>query len=389
MAKFRHYLILTAVIAVLTTMPFGIATQPVQGKHLSVATGRDHCLEEKVAFTSTRDHPTIGSAEIYLMNLDGTNVERITDNLVGDAFPDLRPDGKRIVFDSNRLRAEGDSILRSDLFVMKTDGSEQTFIARGSSADWSPDGKSVTFHASASGLTTPIRQDPGGPTIDSDLFIVNVGAALDEGANPTNITNTPAQIEEDPNWSPDGEKIVYTRFDAGDDPNRPSSQEIFVVNADGSGTPEQLTLNSSDERAPAWSPDGTRIVFMCRYGGTDFEICIMNADGSGLVQVTDNLVQELSIRWTVGGDQLVFNRGVPPAPGGNQIFSINVDGTGETQLTNTLAGTNIAAAPGLARVKDAGGECDAGFRSSVAAVRPTLIDSPWKVAGALVTRRRQ
>jgi len=250
-------------------MPFGIATQPVQGKHLGVATGRDHCLEERVAFTSTRDHPTQGSAEIYLMNLDGTNAERVTDNLVGDALPDLRPDGKSIVFDSNRLRVEGDSILRSDLFVMKTDGSEQTFLARGSSADWSPDGKSVTFHASASGLTTPIRQDPGGPTIDSDIFIVNVGAALDEGAEPTNITNTPAQIEEQPDWSPDGEKIVYTRFDVGDDPARPTGMEIFVVNADGSGMPDRLTDNSEEERAPAWSPDGTRIVFMCRYGGTE------------------------------------------------------------------------------------------------------------------------
>jgi TolB protein len=185
---------------------------------------------------------------------------------------------------------------------------------------------------------------------------VNVGAALDEGAAPTNITNTPTQIEEDPNWSPDGQKIVYTRFNVGDpNPSQPTTMEIFVVNADGSGTPEPLTVNSAEERAPAWSPDGTRIVFMCRYGGTDFEICIMNADGSGLVQVTDNPVQELSLRWSVGGDQFVFNR---PVAGRNQIFSINVDGTGETQLTNSLQGATLFPAPGLARVKDRFGECD-------------------------------
>lgn len=358
MTKFRHYLTLTAAIGVLTlTMSFAIATQPAHGRYLGVAAARDQCMEEKIAFTSTSDNP---NPEIYLMNPDGTDVERITDNLVGDAFPRLRPDGRRIVFDSNRLRAEGDSILRSDLFVMKTDGSEQTFVARGSSAVWSPDGKRLTFHASASGLTTPIRQDPGGPTIDSDIFIVNVGAALDEGTEPTNITNTPTEIEEDPNWSPDGEKIVYTRFNVGDNPNQPTGMEIFMVNADGSGTPEQLTFNSAEERAPSWSPDGSRILFMCRYGGPDFEICIMNADGSGLVQVTHNFVQELSIQWSVGGDQLVFNR--PVAPGRQQIFSINVDGTGEMQLTDTPVGTNLFPAPGLARVHQSG-PCDADLGS--------------------------
>jgi TolB protein len=380
MTRFRHYPMVTAAIGVLTlTMAFAIATQSAQGKHLGVATARDQCLEERVAFTSTRDLP---AAEIYLMNLDGTNVERVTDNLVGDALPDLRPDGKRIVFDSNRLRAEGEHIFRSDLFVMKTDGSEQMFVARGSSADWSPDGKSVTFHASASGLITPIRNDPGGPTIDSDIFIVNVDAALDEGADPTNITNTPAQIEEQPDWSPDGEKIVYTRFNVGDNPNQPTGMEIFVVNADGSGTPEQLTDNSEEERAPAWSPDGTRIVFMCRYGGTDFEICIMNADGSGLVQVTNNSVQELGIRWSVGGDQFVFNRGVD---GRNQIFSINVDGTGETQLTNTV-GHNLFPAPGFARIHQSG-PCDAGLGSSVARVFGTRGPTLDRPAG-LATRQR-
>jgi TolB protein len=330
----------------------------------SGTTAPDECLEERVAFTSTRDLPSLpefqNGGEIYLMNADGTDVVRVTDNLVLDAFGDLRPDGKRIVFDSNRLRAPGESVLMSDLFVMKTDGSEQTFVARGSSADWSPDGKRVTFHASASGLTDPIRPDPGGPTIDSDIFIVNVGAALDEGGRPTNITNTPTDIEEDPNWSPNGEKIVYTRFNVDDNHLQPAGMEIFVVNADGSGTPTQLTFNSSEERAPAWSPDGTRIVFMCRYGGVDFEICIMDADGSNLVQLTDNAVQELSLRWSLDGNRFFFNR--PVAPMRQEIFSINVDGTGETQLpsppTSPPQGTTLFPAPGLLRVQHKGGPCD-------------------------------
>lgn len=49
-----------------------------------------------------------------------------------------------------------------------------------------------------------------------------------------------------------------------------------------------------EERAPAWLPDGRRIVFSCRRGGLDFEICVMNADGTGQVQLTDNDVPDLT-----------------------------------------------------------------------------------------------
>jgi hypothetical protein len=60
------------------TMSFAIATQPVEGKHLGVATARDQCLVEKVAFTSNSDLPALveNGGEIYLMNPDGTDIER-------------------------------------------------------------------------------------------------------------------------------------------------------------------------------------------------------------------------------------------------------------------------------------------------------------------------
>ena len=66
----------------------------------------------------------------------------------------------------------------SDLFVMETDGSGQTLLTRGSSATWSPDGKEIAFHASASYYASggqvsgcPIRTDPGSATSDSDIFV--------------------------------------------------------------------------------------------------------------------------------------------------------------------------------------------------------------------------
>jgi TolB protein len=314
-------------------------------------------LVEKVAFTTTRDNPTFvpiqNAAEVYLMNPDGSDPQRITENEVGDTFPVLSPDGKKFVFDSDRLRLETDPINLVDLFVMATDGSEQTHLTRGSSAAWAPDSRNIVYHGSASGTGLPIRMDPGAPATDSDIFILNVDDAAIGQPAPINMTNTPTLIEDDPNWSPDGTKIVYTAHLVTDHPTFSNTAEIFVINADGSGSPVQLTFNTSEERAAAWSPDGTKIVFMCRYGGTDFEICTINPDGSGLVQITNNAVQELSIRWSMDGTQFWFNRPLSGA-GSMELFRINVDGTGETQMTNT-DGINLFPTAGWLRVKT---ECE-------------------------------
>ena len=124
---------------------------------------------------------------------------------------------------------------------------------------------------------------------------------------------------------------------AKDDMRNPVSAEIYVINADGKGKPIRLTSNSEEERAPAWSPDGKRILFMCRRGGTDFEICIMNADGSGQIQLTDNTVGDLGGSWSPDGRKVVVHR--PISRGRYQLWLINVDGSGEIQLTDA-PGTN-------------------------------------------------
>ena len=112
-------------------------------------------LHSTIAFVSTRHDsavdPTVNpqrallAAEIYLMNGDGTNPRRLTENNHFDGFPALSSDGSRIVFDSNRLRSEGEPFNTSDLFVMSADGSGETHLIRGSSATWSPDGKRIAY----------------------------------------------------------------------------------------------------------------------------------------------------------------------------------------------------------------------------------------------------
>jgi Tol biopolymer transport system component len=353
----RHLVFPCAVVAAALSVGFaGIATA-------------EQCLVSTIAFTSTRDDPTGTpqlAAEIYLikMNEDGTvdaTVEpvRVTNNNTdGDAFSALSPDGKRIVFESNRNRSPGDPLNIVDLFLMKNDGSEQVFLTRGgSSASWSPDGKYITFHRSASGEVSPIKPDPGAATFDSDIFVAKVGDLL-ENVEPTNITFEDPRvfINDDPDWSPDGQKIVFTRHSVNDNHLNSITAEICVFDL---GTPDAQPecflgqpANSEEERAPAWSPDGTRIAYSCRIDGNDFEICVMNADGTGDLQLTNNMVGDLTPSWSPDGQKIVFHR---PVAGRLQLFLMNADGTDQTQLTNT-PGINLFAKWGVVRANCAEGE---------------------------------
>lgn len=308
-----------------------------------------------VAFTSTRDNPTItglNATELYLMDyLDNglfSEPRRMTANLRADTFPTLSPDGKgRIVFDSNRRRVAGvDPINVSDLFLMNHDGTGEVFLTRGGSPTWSPVGehgrasKMIAFHASASGTGRPIKIDPGAATIDSDIFVVNIDDLLELGAQPQNITNDAAAVDDDPDWSPDGLKIAFTSHLVVDDHANSTTAEIYVMNPDGSGR-QQLTFNTEEERAPNWSPDGTRILYMCRKGDNDtphnplrprtFEICVMNADGTGQVRLTANTFFEGTPTSSPDGELIIFNRTV--TVGLPQLYLMDKNGAGAIPLT--------------------------------------------------------
>jgi TolB protein len=308
-------------------------------------------LRSTIAFVSTRHDPAVDpavdpqramlSAEIYLIDGDGTNPRRLTDNAYFDCFPALSPDGSRIVFDSNRLRTGAEPFNTFDLFVMNVDGTGQTPLVRGSSATWSNDGKRIAFHASASGKGQPIiLQRPGAATTDSDIFVMNVDDFFKKGTRPKNITNNPAAVDDDPDWSPDGRKIAFTSHAVTDNKrDNYVTAEIYVIDAEGKGKPARLTNNTEEERAPAWSPDSKRILFMCRKGSPaeggvipTFELCVMNADGTGLKRLT-NTGRYLTPSWSPDGRQIVFHRAVG-GPGRFQLFLINADGTGDRQLTN-------------------------------------------------------
>jgi TolB protein len=320
-----------------------------QGSIINAAEGADVPLvASTIAYTSTRDNhgapwavPPIVGGEIYfidyLTNGQFSAPRRITSNIYIDIFPTLSPDGRgKVVFDGNRLRASGEPVNTSDLFLMNHDGTDLRFLTRGGSPTWAPPepnggtSKHIAFHASGSGAGRPINPFPGAATEDSDIFTVNVDDLLETGAVPRNLTiNRVATVDDDPNWSPDGRRIIFTSYNP-DLSTTLTSSEIYMMDADGSHQ-TQLTSDRVEKRGAAWSPDGSRILFACRSGApasnaptvATFEICVMDAvANSQITQLTLNNINELTPTWSPDGQLIVFHR--TPS---NQLWVMPADGS--------------------------------------------------------------
>lgn len=124
----------------------------------------------------------------------------------------------------------------------------------------------------------------------------------------TSLGGTPERIttsnnSSDPAYSPDGSKIAFVSGGA-------QGQDIFVMNADGTGR-KQITNTGSADKQPAWSPDGKKIAFVANSFDsdrqTDDEIWTINADGTGRRQVTNNTVQtDEQPAWSPDGTRIAF-----------------------------------------------------------------------------------
>ncbi len=147
-------------------------------------------------------------------------------------------------------------------------------------------------------------------------------------------------------------RILFVSRRDGDD------NEIYVMNADGTGV-VRLTDNTVHDNPVAWSPDGTRILFeRDRDGGEyerdDLEIHVMNADGTGVVRLTNNSVFDYPVAWSPDGSRILFIR---DPDGGEwetddmEIYVMNADGTGVVRLTdNSVYDWPVAWSPDGTRV---------------------------------------
>jgi TolB protein len=252
-------------------------------------TGHQGIFDTQIAFLST----TTGPKEIYLADFDGYNPTQLTDTEAITLFPAWSSDGKWIAYtDYGRGRPDlyvlnirerrgtvisfkGSSITPAWVpgeFTLAAslshEGNPALYLLSGKgkilkrlthhwgidvSPSWSPDGKAFAFVSNRSG--------------SAQVFVKNL-----KGGAVRRLTYE-GKYNTSPQWSPRGDYIAYTAL------GKDGRINIFVITADGSRGPMQLTKNAGNNEAPTWSPDGSLIAFSSTRSGPS-RIYVMNANGA-------------------------------------------------------------------------------------------------------------
>jgi len=260
---------------------------------------------------------------IYIMDLNNNSTRKVTES--GGGKLRWSPDGSKIAYSDQFGNYES-----WHLFAVNQDGSNRQLITLwehqgqiephpdgGHAPVWSPNGDKIAF-------TRCINCEAGGS--NSEIFIVDLDTT--DGVQETRITNNPYS-DNISDWSPDGQNILF-QSDFALDSTYDDYGDWYTMNADGSG--KQRIIKYDATFGVSWarySPEGQRIAFIG--GSNNNEIYIMNADGSNINKITENNLIEMQLSWSTDGTRLIFTAGSPSI--GGHIYIINVDGTGLMQIT--------------------------------------------------------
>jgi Tol biopolymer transport system component len=258
-----------------------------------------------IAFSSNRD----GNEELYVMNADGSDQRRLTNDPAYDHLPNWSPDGARIVFTTDR---SGDF----ETYVMNADGSNAQSLGGGGWSIWSTDGSQIAFLSWRGG--------------DPEIYVMPAPEPYSAGeGDQRQLTNNDAGDWE-PAWSPDASQIAFVS-------NRDGNAELYLMNADGSEQ-KRLTNNQSDEWAPAWSPDGTLLAFISDREDPNPDLCQPNCNYEIFVLRLEDALQSPNASW----QRLTNNNAVDNLPawspdGTRLAFHSDRDGDMEIYVMDVAA----------------------------------------------------
>lgn len=254
-----------------------------------------------------------GWREIYLMDWDAANPEKITNHRSLTMSPAWSHDGKKIAYTATVQRQRG-APRNHDLFLYDIATKSRRIISfrkgMNSGASFAPDGRHLYLT-----ISQTVSPDIYRMTFDGDLAL-----RLTKGPNDA--------MNVEPTVSPDGSKIAFSS-------DRSGKTMIFTMNSDGTNV-KRLTHAGQFNASPAWSPDGKKIAF-AGYEKDHFDIFVMNADGTGMIRLTKatkpngRMANNEDPTFSPDGRFVAYTS---DRSGSKQIYMSTVDGSEERRITN-------------------------------------------------------
>ena len=309
-------------------------------------------IENSVAFSGRMEGHS-GNRDIYVYDVDKGLLANLTNDPFNDDNPAWSPDGKRLIYQTNR---DGDE----NIYIMNANGSLQTPLTTNPSADvepsWSSDGRLIAFGSDRDGpfniytmrengsdqeVLAPFPADdrqpqwPSRGAQASDGLLYAGGILTDfrdlhltnaEGTTRVQLTESDNSDDTIPDWSPDGTQIAFTS-------SRSGNYDIYIMQADGTGV-NRLTTNTGDDKHPSWSPDGTKIAFESKQGDVDWDVWVMDAGGGNPRNLTaDEDGHDGNPAYSPDGTEIAFSSN---RDGNFEIYVMKADGSDNpTRLTET------------------------------------------------------
>ena len=268
----------------------------------------------KLTFVSDRVRQSVlgtvekrSSKEVWVSDYDGANELRITNSRDLNLNPSWSSDVSAIAYSAYRGNGAPDILLS---FI--TTGVLQN-LTKGRLRDgsylpvFSPDGKRIAFAATAEGASS------------QDIFVMNV-----DGTNLRRVTTHP-DIDTAPTWSPSGTQIAFTS-------NRTGKQQIYIANADGSGSAQRLNIPDGEVDRATWAPSPYNEIAYYARNGPGFDIKVHELATGVTRQLTFGEGSNESPSYSPSGRHLAFTS---TRSGLVQVFTIGRDGNGLRQVTRT------------------------------------------------------
>ena len=246
---------------------------------------------------------------LWSMRPDGTHRRRFLRVRQNCKRPSLSPDRKWILFDG---APPGGVPLRDfDVQIVRRDGTGRRLLTRSDAreldARWSPDGNRISYS----------RLDPAAEGDWRKTWVWTV--------RPDGTDALPLVLGNTARWSPDGTQLVFSA------PTARSDGDLFVIRADGTGLRHLLSTPRA-ERPNAWSPDGRTILFTRRFGDTRSDVFTIGADGTNVRRLTHAPGENTGGTWSPDGRRIVF-ASTRHGLSFSHLFTMRADGTRERELS--------------------------------------------------------